>query len=218
MKNSRGLLRLIMAGICLLTSVLRAIALSLQEAAARVQANPILISDEEEVDNEGDEDAEFQRQIQRAIEASKAEGSASAMLSDPSKGAQPRAEDAGSATSTFLSERALMERDRLERQKRLRPDTSFEEKGESSKRQQLASTFETHVNGKTKASVSTSGASRSNSTPNIPTIDQVFWEGEVRQVANRFTEPRKDGRPTFRLTDVLGKVCFAPLIWVCRDK
>ena len=101
-----------------------------------------------------------------------------------------------------------MEKERLERQKRLRPDTSFDEKDASSKRQHLS---EARPNGKAKASIATSGAFRSSSTSKVPTIDQIFWEGEVRQVANRHAEPRKDGRSTFRLTDVLGKVRFGNL-------
>jgi tyrosyl-DNA phosphodiesterase-1 len=96
-----------------------------------------------------------------------------------------------------------MEKERLERQKRLRPDTSFDdkEKATSSKRPHLS---ETRTNGKSKASAAASG---SFDGPLTSTIDPVFWEGEVRQVANRHAEPRKDGRPTFRLTEVLGKVC-----------
>jgi tyrosyl-DNA phosphodiesterase 1 len=145
--------------------------------------------------------------LQRALEASKADGSTSIGRGDSSKSAQPRAQDTESATSAFLSERALMEKERLERQKRLRPDTSFEEKEkeESSKRLHLS---EARTNGKAKASTSASGSFGSSSSSDIPTIDQVFWEGEVRQVANRHAEPRKDGRPTFRLTEILGKVCL----------
>jgi tyrosyl-DNA phosphodiesterase-1 len=107
--------------------------------------------------------------------------------------------------SNFLSERALMEQERLERQKRLRPDTSFDEKEqqESSKRLHVS---ETRVNGKAKSKAAVSASSSSFSSSAVPTIDQLFWEGEVRQIANRHAEPRKDGRPTFRLTEVLGKV------------
>jgi tyrosyl-DNA phosphodiesterase-1 len=187
----------------------RAITLSLQEAAW-AEASPILISDDE-----GDEDAEFKRELRRAIEVSKAEGSTPTARGDSSKSAQQQAQDMEPVTSTFLSERALMEKQRLERQKRLRSDTSFDEKDESSKRQHLSSISEARPNGKAKASLAASGSSGSSSTLNVPTIDQVFWEGEARQVANRHAEPRKDGRPTFRLTDVLGKVCFSPSM-LCR--
>jgi len=182
----------------------RAIALSLQEAA-RAKDSPILISDDE-YEGEADGDAEFKRELQRAIEASKAEGSSSTARGDSSKSAQPRAQEVEPATSTFLSERALMEKERLERQKRLRPDTSFDdkEKAISSKRPHLA---ETRTNGKAKATPAASGSFDDPSNSKFPTNDPVFWEGEVRQVANRHAEPRKDGRSTFRLTEVLGKVC-----------
>ena len=197
-KNSRGSFYFLKPSPASDDEFQRAIALSLQEAAG-VNATPIIVSDDEYVD-EDTEDAEFQRELRRAIEASKVEAS-STSRGDSSQIAQP-------ITSTFLSERAWMEKERLERQKRLRPDTSFEENVESSKRRHLSSNYEVPPNGKAKASTTQADSSRSSSTSNIPTIDQIFWEGEVRQVANRHAEPRKDGRSTFRLTEVLGKVCL----------
>jgi tyrosyl-DNA phosphodiesterase 1 len=206
MKNLRGSFYFLKARPASDVRFQRAIALSLQEAAG-VNAAPIIVSDDEYVD-EDTEDAEFQRELRRAIEVSKVEAS-STSRGDSSQIAQPQARDAQPATSAFLSERALMEKERLDRQKRLRPDTSFDEKVESSKRQHLSSNYEARPNGKAKGSAI---SSRSSSTLNIPTIDQIFWEGEVRQVANRHAEPRKDGRSTFRLTEVLGKVCLLRLI------
>ncbi|KAF8883531.1 hypothetical protein BD779DRAFT_826010 [Infundibulicybe gibba] len=34
--------------------------------------------------------------------------------------------------------------------------------------------------------------------------EQYFWNGELRSIANQHAEPRLDGKPTFRLTTVLG--------------
>ena len=93
-----------------------------------------------------------------------------------------------------------MEKERLERQKRLRPETvtetktqpdaSEDDEGPPAKRHHL---------------------SRSNSTPlNSNPLERskgpLFWDGELRQTATMHADPRKDGLPTFRLTDVLGKV------------
>lgn len=177
----------------------RAIALSLQEASKPKLPSPIIISDDE------DDDAAFERQIQRAIEASKTERSSSGSRAGPSSripSPQPPLSQAAVPPPIFLSERALMEKERLERQKRLRPDTSFDEKeGESIKKPNIASTAQSNEKGKGRAPSSSALGGSSTSA-----MDQLFWDGEVRQVANRYAEPRKDGRPTFRLTEVLGKV------------
>ena len=97
----------------------------------------------------------------------------------------------------FISERAAMERERLARQKRLRKEAGLDNDDDndlSTKRQHLPSP----------------------PIP-IPTSDQIFWEGEVRQIANKHAEPREDGRPTFRLTDILGKVCMPPSHYTTTD-
>jgi hypothetical protein len=54
---------------------------------------------------------------------------------------------------------------------------------------------------------SSSAAAVSQSTTNVETADQLFWDGEVRPIANKHSYPRKDGKPTFRLTEILGKAC-----------
>ena len=41
--------------------------------------------------------------------------------------------------------------------------------------------------------------------------DQTFWNGELRQTATQFAEPRADGSPTFRLTEIIGQVQLTPL-------
>ena len=151
---------------------LRAIALSLQHTSS-----PIVISD--------DEDADFQRDIQRAIEASKS---------------TPRTVSSSQLPSVFISERAVMERERLDRQKRLRKEAGLDDEDDmSTKRLHLPSEGSPVIPSK----ISSKGTS-------IPTIDQIFWEGEVRQIANKYAEPRDDGRPTFRLTEILGKVRLYP--------
>lgn len=168
-------------------------------------------------DDEDDEDAEFQRQIEHAIKMSKVESSASEPhigAPSTSNSAQPRAEalaqNAGTTSSIFLSEKALLEKERLERQKRLRRDAGLDDRSDAegpSKRQYIYSSPESLTNGASEIEIN-AAASGSHSTSNlgVPTIEQTFWEGEVRQTANRYAEPRKDGQPTFRLTDVIGKV------------
>lgn len=156
--------------------------------------------------------------MQRAIEASKAEsstsgsrtGTSSAGLNSAQSREEPRGETTGNTTSAFLSERAMLEKERLERQKRVRREAGLDDEDEgSSKKQHVYSSpeLQTHERGGTLTNAAASGSSRTVRASDVPTIDQIFWEGEVRQTANRHAEPRKDGQPTFRLTEVLGKVC-----------
>jgi tyrosyl-DNA phosphodiesterase-1 len=103
-------------------------------------------------------------------------------------------------SGSFLSERAKMEKERLERQKRLRPETITE-----SERQFDTSEDEENPEPPAKRHHhSTSNSSQIN--PPGPSKEPLFWDGELRQTATIRAEPRKDGLPTFRLTDILGKV------------
>ncbi|KAG5650353.1 hypothetical protein H0H81_012545 [Sphagnurus paluster] len=222
----------------------RAIALSLQDVERKPDVIDLVDDPEEQ-----DEDALFQLQLEQAIEASKAESSTQPAEPRPgvrtnsksspldlqtrtqpnahvaqSESRPPQAE--GSGVSSFLSERAQMEKERRERQKRLRPDSGFDtslrggEDDEGSglkeppaKRQHISSSHGVRTNnGKSHPFASHSQTSRSisqNAPANVPMIDQVFWNGELRPTATVHAEPRQDRRSTFRLTEILGKVLEA---------
>lgn len=98
--------------------VSRAIALSLEEATKtppRKDQTPD--SDDDEVE------AQFQRELQAAVEASKAEGSSSKPTTAPQESvSKPDESNAPepSPKASFLNDRAQMEKARLERLKRLR--------------------------------------------------------------------------------------------------
>ena len=169
--------------------------------------------DSEEEDNE---EARFQKELKHVLEASKAESSSTP--SDVARSSidnfqitnQPSSQS-GSVVSSFLSERAQMEKERRERQKRLRPQASS-----SSVEAQDDDDLEEPPAKRHQVSCSNSSSKRSNiphdssskASPDLPTIEQVFWNGELRQTATQNAEPRKDGQATIRLTDVLGKVKF----------
>ena len=89
-----------------------------------------------------------------------------------------------------------MEKERLERQKRLRPESVAGKKAQTD-------TIEDEEEPPAKRYRSTSTL-RSN--PPEPSKEPLFWDGELRQTAAIRAEPRKDGLATFRLTDILGKV------------
>ncbi|KAH9941389.1 phospholipase D/nuclease [Amylocystis lapponica] len=94
-------------------------------------------------------------------------------------------------TMPFLSERAKMEKERLARQKRLRPDLDTEPDGRRTDQANPAAYSSV-------ASTSTASA--------------------LRQTANMHADPARDSRPTFRLTDILAprdEIAFAIISSYC---
>lgn len=186
-----------------------------------------------EDDNEDVEDARFQAELKQALAASRVESSNRAGSSRSASGSRQNPTDtqsdiyskpstqlpieaSGTGVSDFLLERAQMERERLARQKRLRPDKSTtiddeaeedeELRGPPTKRRQISRSCGMRaVNDSTSLS-SQRCVGALQVSANVSTIDQFFWNGELRQTATQHAEPRKDGKPTFRLTEVLGKV------------
>ena len=166
-------------------------------------------------DDEDIEEARFQEELKHVLEASKT--GSSSTPTDVSRlsidNSQITNQTPGqSVVSSFLSERAQLEKERRERQKRLRPqersssaaapdDDDFEEP--PAKRHQISCSNSSF---KRSNIVHDSSSEKSHE---LPLIEQVFWNGELRQTATQNAEPRKDGQTTIRLTDVLGKVKFS---------
>ncbi|TFK36150.1 tyrosyl-DNA phosphodiesterase-domain-containing protein [Crucibulum laeve] len=200
----------------------RAIALSLQDAQRKTEVITIDDSDEE-----SDDDARFQAELKRALEASRAEEvrKPEASTSKPQVPPLPKPQPAEilqsqHPASVFLSERAQLEKERRERQKRLRKQAGLDDDEDQpksnangadddeddidkppAKRQHFSSSSNSRTAYADKRGVSSSGTASSSK----PTREQLFWDGECRQTAAMHAEPRKDGKPTFRLTDILGK-------------
>lgn len=203
----------------------RAIALSLQDMKRKHEVIDLASDSEDE--------ARFNAEIKRALEASEAEVLPASNPKQPKKPASKTAVVEASSSkepsskspapvSAFLAERAQLEKERRERQKRLRPETQVtsrddEEKDKEddseleeppAKRQRFSPLPNVRFNDSLNLPIpsSSSSAKGNASSQDIPTIEQLFWEGEMRQTANYHAEPRKDGQPTFRLTEILGKV------------
>lgn len=128
--------------------------------------------------------------------------------------------------SMILSDRKKLEAERLARLKRLRPDIAQaqESRGGASdeddedvderagdrtaKRQRLLSALPSshHTN-------AASSSTRVNANPTASGSktgqDGFFWEGELRQTANRHVDRDKDTRPVFRLSEIIGPVSCA---------
>ncbi|KAI6134297.1 tyrosyl-DNA phosphodiesterase-domain-containing protein [Pisolithus croceorrhizus] len=172
---------------------------------------------------------QFQQDLRHAIEVSSSEsntpgisskGSCSGRLK--SNATTPSLETQTNTTAppnSFLTERAQLERERLDRLKRQRGEENQDEMSSSSTKRQNLSTLRSHTDERTPTP-STSSASSSKASSSVnnqkatavakpavstnPVVDQLFWDGELRPTANLHSMPRQDGKPTFRLTEVLG--------------
>jgi tyrosyl-DNA phosphodiesterase 1 len=183
----------------------RAIALSLQDATnSRPQPTVIDISSDDDSYEE-----EFQQELHQALQASKAEQGDESISTTQLSTPPPQA-------SSFLSERALLEKERLERQKRFR-----KEGGLDTDNQETMLPHRKHVPkspmpiDNTNIAVASSSRIPSQVTDTKPS-EHLFWNGELRQIANMHAHPRNDGKPTFRLTEILGKVRFCSIDIQCQ--
>ena len=172
---------------------------------------------------------QFQADLQRVLQESQSQSQ-----STPQPIPRTAVVDTPAKPNVFLSERAQLERERLARQKRLRGDTidrnssrgptpststADSEDYESddndlrkpaAKRQHLATPRQGRTLQRSKSNQSTNiinGSSKpsasSSATTNQP---QMFWRGEIRQTANMHVDPKKDTKPTFRLSEIIGEV------------
>lgn len=183
-----------------------------------------------------DDELRFQQDLHRAMEASRTDSTTPAEPTQPTTKAVVEQNtssvsstfQSGSSTpsNSFLSDRAQLERERLARLKRYRGE-DHEDKPSSlpNKRQYLSTNLErTDERASAMPSISSSSSSSSNfedkgkakaSNAKISSVvDQVFWDGELRPTANLHSEPRQDGKPTFRLSEILGpnsQISFAIL-------
>ncbi|EJF61409.1 phospholipase D/nuclease [Dichomitus squalens LYAD-421 SS1] len=206
--------------------VVRAIELSKQEFEANQapsRATEVIAVDANDVDVE---EARFKADMLRAIkESEQLEAAKAASLSNVQGPAPSAPTPAAQAGPSFLSERAQMEKERLERLKRRRPDlhqqantvvidddSDNEEQNRGAKRQHISSSSSSGTRrANTYASTSSSTAatassSRSASRPAAAATRQgqeIFWDGELRQTANKYVIPAQDNRPLFRLSEIL---------------
>lgn len=123
-----------------------------------------------------------------------------------------------------------MEKERLERLKRHRPDLhkqvntvvldddsdDEEERARGAKRQHISSSSSAARRANTHPSVSSSSAATATSSRSASRsaataaadgqAQEIFWDGELRQIANRHVIPAKDKGPLFRLSEILSPV------------
>jgi hypothetical protein len=161
------------------------------------------------LDNDDDEEARFQADLARAIEASKQDlspvTSIASLSSDLSQindiDAAPHSTASAQSNPSFLRERAQLERERLARLKRLCDELHPQDTEPPSKRPTLSRVM------------SSAPASKDGSTQrgrqDVEENVEVFWDGELRQTANAHVELSRngeDGRQVFRLSQIIGDV------------
>ena len=172
---------------------------------------------------------QFQADLQRALQESQSQSQSTTQpipqIAVVGTSAEP---------NSFLSERAQLERERLARQKRLRGDTNDrnpsrgptpststadsedyesdpDDLGEpAAKRQHLVTPRHSRTLQQSKSKQSANvinGSSKPSASSSASTNQpQMFWRGEIRQTANMHVDPKKDTKPTFRLSEIIGEV------------
>lgn len=160
-------------------------------------------------ENDDNEEARFQADLARAIAVSKLDLSPATSIASLSSDCS-QIEDLKSAppftaqsNSTFLKERAQLEQERLARLKRLRDEPHPQNTEPPLKRP-------TPSREVSSAPASQAGPSQRGSQA-VDEGVEVFWDGELRQTANAHVELGRngeDGRPIFRLSQIIGDVSW----------
>ncbi|KAG8908766.1 hypothetical protein FRB99_003004 [Tulasnella sp. 403] len=166
-------------------------------------------------------DEEYQRDLERALALSmdykpSTKRSLSNLPPHDKPTLQPHASDQPTTSqrglapgvSLFLAERAKLERERRARQKRIRPDIKQSSGEEDTDVENAPPAKRSRVNNAKPTTLQPVASSSSPKTfgpdTSTPSDEPLFWDGELRQTANRFALPSKDTKPVFRLTEILG--------------
>lgn len=186
-----------------------------------------------------DDDGQFNRDLLTAIEASKLGISGSTSSTHLSNTSVPTTQTQGTPpqppnllpknddSNSFISERVQLERARLERQKRVRAEAGLVELDDTNdgddappEKRQRGPSNSYRSNGRSNHA---SSSSHSGSGPGVTnalgageTEEKMFWQGELRQTANKHVDPRKDGKSTFRLSELIGSVRSFLLMFAVR--
>ena len=176
--------------------------------------------------NQAEDEARFLRDLEVAMAASKESTRAAAAHGSLEDGddasiTPPRAHiragpsrsnsdipGASHPASDFLKERRILEQQRIARMNKAQSQTQQK----TQKRSHSASLSEDESDEdarplKRKPSKKPLASSSSTTTrPNeAEGVGEMFWHGELRQTANRYTE-RMDKKPTFRISEIIGDV------------
>jgi hypothetical protein len=190
------------------SSASRALALSLEDTTAEEQ---------------------FQADLQRALQESQPQPQSQSSTTPPQHLPSTEAVNVSPEPNKFLSERAQLEKERLARQKRLRGDTddcnssrgptpstsTADSESDNDdlrkpppKRRHLAIPPQNRAPQQSKSKESANVINRASKPGASAEQPRMFWKGEIRQTANMHVDPKKDVKPTFRLSHIIGEVCL----------
>lgn len=142
---------------------------------------------------------------ERSLSISSTSSTASLEKNTPPAATSQTAPAPSSAVSAFLADRAKMERERLARQKRLRPQAQQPEDTESEEEEDDGPPPAKRVKAEDGGSSAAPSYTSKQKQPVTSSSEPLFWEGEIRQTANRHVLPSKDTKPVWRLSEILGQ-------------
>ncbi|EJD52434.1 phospholipase D/nuclease [Auricularia subglabra TFB-10046 SS5] len=186
-----------------------AIAASLEDAKPKPET--IVIDSDSE---QGDPDAQFQRDMEAAIKASQESQGASSSSTQPAEPvASGAVTPAPAPASNFLAERRKMEAERLARQKRLRGDVNASANGSDedmddapppAKRQATAASRAIASSNRYASLSSVTNNGNGSSSADVNSASNLYWDGELRPTANMHWDADKQNGPAFRLSQIIG--------------
>lgn len=127
----------------------------------------------------------------------------------PSTSAQPPQSELPPPINDFMAQRRILEKERLARIARMQAATG----SQTQKRPHSASMSEdedeedemSRPAKKKTPPTRTQSTSRANNGSSKAERGEMFWNGELRSTANRYTEA-SDKKPTFRISEIIGDV------------
>jgi tyrosyl-DNA phosphodiesterase 1 len=166
------------------------------------------LGQQDDTSRDDDSEARFQADLARAIAASKANSSPATSIASLSSdsvqivdpGSVPSSAIATYSGSSFLAERAQLEQERLARLKRLHEPHLESTEPQPKRRTPSRATSRAPP----YQAVQSRGGKEATDE-----ATEVFWDGELRQTANKHVEPGRngeDGTLVFRLSHIIGDV------------
>jgi hypothetical protein len=170
--------------------------------------------------NHADDEARFLRDLEAALAASKADARAAAdahASSDSDAAPSPRVQGPFASTSNgtgagasnpaseFLRERKILEQERLARMNMGQGQPARRHTAQKRSYSASMSEEESDADGRPLKRNRHAATPTTTATAVAEDLGEMFWSGELRQTANRFTE-RTDGKPTFRVSEIISDV------------
>jgi tyrosyl-DNA phosphodiesterase 1 len=211
------------------SAIAASLAVYKDQEARQAQKHEVLVLDDSDTEEEEDT---FQADLERALKASAQEASSKPVeVANVNRTEEIPNADKAALASNFLRERAQLEKDRLARSRgiiRGPPTASAVSAGKKrSYSESQSDSEEDKPQAKRNPSSSSSRAATSkgntsSASANSNEGEELFYNHELRPIANRFTEKSdlENGRKTFRMSQLIGpkdKLSFAIISSYCTE-